>query len=255
MPDGDSAATFSINVQSGNAVSFEWAASWPSGSGNSPSVSFASPTLQSTTTDAHWFANPDLACPAASQVVAQRTGMYTIKGTATFDSGKTKSATAKLGVNASWDPGGTTSGGTISGSALIEKVGDTWKVTSKGDLAKKFTSRAGLGAAPEIIINVPASSQFYDKIVTHEGVHRDQWSSGRLFGDLYDPDRYYALIRDLTASTFDELNSLTATAFITFLESEDTKRNALASAAEKEAYDVSDMQAPRYLYQNCGRFR
>jgi hypothetical protein len=109
IQDG-STASFNITSQ-GTPSSISWSWSAPSGSGNSPSVTFNPSSGASTTTNGRWFANPNGPCSASTS------STYTIRATVYFPNGPVLRSSS-LTVNIPWDPAGKvdTSVTTISGS-------------------------------------------------------------------------------------------------------------------------------------------
>ena len=70
---------FTIAVTGGTATNYAWSATAPPGAGNNPSVTFNQPHNASTTTDAHWFALPNVACGASAS------STYTITAAVSFN--------------------------------------------------------------------------------------------------------------------------------------------------------------------------
>lgn len=239
--DGQSNITFSASVEGGTPTSYQWTAEWPSGAGNSPGVTFGSPTAGSTSANAHWFASPNNACSAS------RNSTYKVKVTVTV-SGQSADNEKDYTVKVPWDPAGvTTATPTITGGPVIgfDRTSGVWRVTSIGTLA--YVSNVSK------TINVPNSSQFYSKTDVHESKHVQQWDVTGLRGQYYDPATFYARIRNFTAPTSQALIQMLEAELSTFLREARRSADRKCNQAEIEAFGVSDPLSPQYIYQICGR--
>jgi hypothetical protein len=232
-------ATFSVTPIGGTPTSYGWSFTSPSGAGNSPSVTFTPSNTQSTTTNGRWFALPNNACSAA------RSSVYAIIATVTFAGNLQKKPRTTLTINVPWDPGGLTPRPNITGSPAIafDDSRQLWVVTGPGDLARVVQSPT---------IYVPTSSQFRNKVVTHENKHVQQWTSGML-SDLLQISSLMTVLSPLSDPTQSGLQSRIYNATATWGNNEVNIAASRAPAAETEAYAVSDPIAPQYLYQGCSQ--
>jgi hypothetical protein len=244
IKDGDT-ASFNVTTSGGTPTAYAWTFSNPSNSGNNPNVTFTNGNTDSVTTDGHWFANPDRECPASGSPSASFDAVYTIKCTVTFGD-KTKSAHTTLTVNAFWDPGGTTAPPTITGGVMLDfdSNRNLWYVKNSGTAAR---------TAPVVNILIPSSSQFHTKASTHEDRHAYQYTTG-MNVDLFQVADLMTHLSPLTDATQAGLQTKVNNEFIAWYNGQVAIVNQRRNAAEKDAYDVSDPIAPKYLYQNCGRF-
>jgi hypothetical protein len=151
-----------------------------------------------------------------------------------------------LTVNAFWSPVGDTPSPTIIGGPTIafNTASNLWVVVNSGSLTR---------GTPSATINIPSSSQFYNKTLTHENRHVTQWSSGML-SDLLLVSSLMTQLSPLTDATQAGLMTKINNASISWFDGQETIYNSRLTAAEKDAYNVSDPIAPQYLYQNCGRY-
>jgi hypothetical protein len=240
VKDGE-AASFSVTAEGGTPTNYEWIYRAPSRVGNNPSVTF-NPTSgsSSVTATGRWFASPNNSCSASFDA------RYTIKCTVTFSNGKKKSAETTLTVNAYWNPAGSVAPATISGGPVtdFDPARNLYFVAGPGTLARTLNSA---------VINVPSTSQFYNKTLRHEQKHEEQWASG-MFSDLLLISDLMAQLSPLTDTSRDGLNAQIATTFTNWFSAQENIYNSRVPAAEREAYAVSDSISPQYLYQNCGRY-
>ena len=107
--------------------------------------------------------------------------------------------------------------------------------------------------APAVNILIPASSQFLTKAETHENRHAYQWTTG-LNVDLLQIADLMTHLSPLTDASSAGLQTKINNEFIAWYNAQVAIANNRRNAAEKDAYSVSDPIAPKYLYQNCGRF-
>lgn len=96
-------------------------------------------------------------------------------------------------------------------------------------------------------------SQFYQKTVTHENVHVQQWQSGT-FSDLLTVQGLMQVLSPLTDATQSGLIQRIGNASNTWFAQQEQLYVGRLSTAERQAHSTSDPVAPRYLYQNCGRY-
>ena len=107
---------------------------------------------------------------------------------------------------------------------------------------------------PVPIVLVSPSSQFYTKSARHEQVHVDQWSPGRLVGDLFIPTDLFNQVKNFTSTTQADLKSQYSTAKDSYSTNQANIFASRRTALEQEAFLVSDAIDPKYMIQNCGRF-
>jgi hypothetical protein len=243
--------TFSVTVTGGTATAYQWSFSAPSGAGNSPNVNFTTPASSQTNTDGHWFAKPNVACPSQTDLPSYYDAVYTIKAKVTFSDGKDATRSAKLTVNAYWNPAGFVdpSIADVTGGPHIDvDANGTWHVLDKGTLARQVPTSA--------TINVISTSQFYTKTVQHEQVHVNQWiaGTGHLWGDLYNPDELFNQFKNLTGTSQSDLFNKLVQAKTTYINGQGALYQQRITQAEREAHVVSDPIPPQYVYQNCGQY-
>lgn len=239
IKDGET-ATFSVTTGGGTPTNYEWIARWPSRAGNSPGVTFSPASgSNSVTTNGHWFASPNAECGASFDA------RYTIKCTVTFSNGKKKSAETTLTVNAYWNPAGAVASPTIQGGPEtgFDQSRGLWVVVGPGTLNRVVS---------QPIMNVPTTSQFYNKTSQHELKHTQQWDTG-MFSDLLQVADLMTRLSPLTGTTREELSTKLANESTAWFNEGEAIYNSRKNAAEIEAHAVSDPIAPRYLYQRCGR--
>ena len=248
ITDGDQ-GSFAVTVTSGTPTSYKWNFSVADPSaGNNPSVTFSNSSAAQTKTDGHWYALPNNNCPEADQPGApQRNSVYQINATVGFQTGNTPvTHTTTLSVNFIWFTTGRTGLADIVGDPemAVDDKG-IWHITGMGAMTRVL---------PVPAILVSASSQFYTKSARHEQVHVDQWSPGRLVGDLFIPSDLFNQVKNFTASSQADLKSQYNTAKDTYSTSQLNIFSSRRTAIEHEAFLVSDSIDPKYMIQNCGRF-
>jgi hypothetical protein len=244
--DGDS-VTWTATVTGGTAVSYAWSGTpyQSSGTGNNPNVTFSSTSTATTTTNAHWFAYPDQECGA------QAGSTYTIKCKVHFADGDKKTGEALMTVYAWWYPAGYVDPNIaqLTGFPAYSQGADgMWRVTGMGSLTRVVPTDS------DKHIEVPTTSQFYQKTDRHEQVHVDNWKPGNLYGDVFQPSAFYDRVKYFVASNQQDLVNRILDEFYIYrdFEWEFIRRNH--NQDERLAYAVSDLIAPRYLYQNCGNY-
>ena len=240
VTDG-STASFSVTVTGpATGTAYAWSFTSPSGAANSPNVNFTAATSQATNTDAHWFALPDQPCGAAANAT------YTIQCRVSLSNGKHKDKQTTLTVNVSWNPAGKVdpNEARVTGApAMAPDANGIWHVTGMGTLARQI---------PQKQVLIPTTSQFHNKADAHEQAHVDHWGTGQLFGGVDRPADFYARIQNFTGtSQLDLVTKLTAE-LTTYTNEQDTFVSSHHSDDETQAYAVSDLIAPRYIYQLCG---
>ena len=153
-------------------------------------------------------------------------------------------------VNGWWDPAGDVDPNVarLDGfPTLAADANGIWRVTGMGNLTRIIPT------TKEILI--PMASQFYQKTDAHEQVHLDNWNPGNLYGDVFQPAAFYARVKDFTASSQPELWNKVTDEYIIYRYFEQQFVSNNHNQDEKLAYTVSDQIVPKYLYQNCDRYR
>lgn len=238
-----STATFSIESPDATPSSITWSHTVASGGGNNPDVTFSAPNGMTTSTNGHWFALPNRECPATNCA-----STYNILCTVDFSLGFAVrlSVGTSLTVNACWNPAGVTPSATITGGPIIgfDSSRNLWVVTGSGSLTRN---------APAAQVLVSSLSQFYQKTVTHENVHVQQWQSGT-FSDLLTVQGLMQVLSPLTDVTQTGLIQRIGSASNTWFAQQEQLYVSRLSNAERQAHSTSDPLTPRYLYQNCGRY-
>lgn len=247
--DGDT-VTFSVTSQGGTPTSYLWSFEVPSGAGNNPQVNFTAPTSDTTDAKAHWFAKPNSDCPSTPPAVDTNhpyyNSSYTIKLKAIFPGGREIKKEKSFVVNAFWFPIGYVAPPAFSGYPDLQRNSQTgvWYVAGPGNV-QRVTNAA--------VISAPTSSQFFNKTVQHEHVHEVQYQNGILV-NLWTVSSFMNAISSLTATSRSALTMKIAAEHQNWDTAESNNFNLLKPQAEREAHAVSDLIAPLYAYQNCGRY-
>lgn len=244
LDSGDFTATVSPSDVNASSYSWSWSVHNPQGQsvGNNPSVSFTAPTSKTTrVVNAHWYAMPD------DRILAEPTSLYDIKVSAVVN-GVTVSTTTPVpwGVRIPDDGGRTTSHLIVGDPTISTKLigGVTWwAVTGIGTLRR---------TVPQTFYNLPSTSQFF-KIDKHEARHREQFTTGvpgLTLNTLWNADAFYNdYLSHLVSPT--ELDLLVA--IDARKKDQNKKDNETASneqsAAESDAYVVSNKIPPFYFYE------
>jgi hypothetical protein len=233
--DGET-ANFSVTVDGDTPSAYQWGYTAPRGAGNSPQVNFSAATSASTSvTAAHWFASPDEMCGAAI------TATYTIKCTVTLSNGKRKNMQTQLKVSAGFNgEPGQTAGPSITGYPAYSYDNSTglWQVTGRGTMTR---------SAPVVTINIPSTSQFYNKAVAHENQHVANWGPGGVLSDLWTVDGLFSLLSPLTDATEQGLKNKIASTTNSWDANQTAIFNSRRRADEQAAYAASDPVGPQYL--------
>jgi len=101
--------------------------------------------------------------------------------------------------------------------------------------------------APIVTINVPNTSQFYDKAVVHENKHVANYAPSALLGDLWTVSGLFSLLSPLTDSTEQGLITKIATTTKDWDDNQYSIYDTRKKANEQSAYGVSDPVGPQYL--------
>ncbi len=235
---------FSIQSPDATPSSIAWSFTAPTGAGNNPNVTFNPANGTSTQTNGHWFALPNRECPNTN---CQST--YTIICTVDFSLGFSVRATlnTSLTIDGCWRPAaGFVAPPIISGGPEIgfDPSRNLWVVIGSGTLRRNLQSK---------VIIVPPASQFFTKTVEHESVHERQYATGML-SDIRTVSSLMADLLLLTDPTEAGLRAKINNAAVAWATRQDQLIQSRKPAFEREAYNVSDLIAPRYIYQNCGSF-
>jgi len=228
-------ANFAVTVDGDTPRAYQWAFTAPSGAGNNPRVDFSAATSDSTSVNsAHWFASPNSMCGAGL------TATYTIKCTVTLSNGKRKTLQTQLRVSAFDGEPGSTEGASITGGPTIgfDSSRNLWTVVDKGTMAR---------AAAVAHVNIPSTSQFYDKAVAHENQHVANYNPGGVLGDLWTVDDLFSLLAPLTDSTKQGLQAKIAQTVQTWDTNQGAIFNSRRRSDEQAAYAASDPVGPQYL--------
>ncbi len=232
--DGDT-ANFSVDIPPEDpAVSIQWSFTAPSGAGNNPEVIFGSPTNATTAAFCKWFALPDSECSASFD------SQYTIRCVVNLSGGRMVTRETSLIVNAYWYPAGSVAPTDITGGPAygFNTQTNLWVVTGSGSL-QRVVSTAN--------IEVPTTSQFYTKTVTHENRHVYQWTTGML-SDLFTVQSLMNQFSPLTDATEQGLITKINNAATAWFNSQGVIYGNRSNDAERDAYAQSDPIAPMYRY-------
>jgi hypothetical protein len=175
---------------------------------------------------------------------AARNSVYAITCHVTLST-KTLTAPSTLTVNVPWGTAGFTTPG-FAGSPTIAYNSATqlWEVTGLGTLQRVIKKT----------VNVPQSSQFYNKANTHEQVHYNQLDTGIASNYFTLNDLWQNHLQGLTSHAKGILNTSIKVKVHAFIKAEGNRMAPLVGQMEAGAYLVSDPISPQYIYQNCGRF-
>lgn len=246
--DGDT-VTFSSTVTGGTPTGYQWTFTAPSGSGNSPTVNFASPTAASTTATAHWFANPNRSCPTVvgGSDAAGLSSSYNVKASVNFSDRGPISKDKSFNVTVPATGGRVTAAPEFSGgpTVVFDSAASLWRVSSIGNFAFSPNNNKTL--------YVTNGSQFFAKVDAHEDVHMQQWSPTGLFGQHFQPSVYFSRISNFTDATQSGLVAKLQAEYVVFVNDAVAAKNAVCSQSELAAFSVSDLIAPFYVYDRCGR--
>ena len=227
-------AYFAVWAELGNPLWYWWSYQAAPGGGNNPHVIFWDPDLQWVWTDAHWYAYPNGECTAS------RSSQYTITATVGFDSGTLERSTWS-NVIVPWSPGGETYAPQLLGPVHYASVNGLWRV-----LPQTAFTRSN----PFVLVNVSPYSQFHQKVWWHELVQVEQYEPGGIKAQLYNPTDLRNAVINLTHATEAGLLALIQSAFDAYYSVQHYLEELLHYQAEGEAYSISDIIPPHYLYQN-----
>jgi hypothetical protein len=236
--DGSTTPNFYVTTTGPDTpTSYAWSFTAPSGAGDNPNVSFNPNNQASTTTNAHWFALPNDTCNASTSAA------YTIIATVTFPGGAKSrpqtTLTVSLLATAGYENEAFVSGLPSTG----QNSQGIWVVTGQGSLWRVVYNP---------VVVYATTSQFYNKTYAHENKHYQQWTTG-MNSDLYLVSNLMNQLSPLTGTTKTDLQNKISNTISTWSNNQHSTYASRLSAAEAEAYQVSDPIAPEYYYQStCG---
>lgn len=167
----------------------------------------------------------------------------------TFQDGQRISRETNLSVDGCWIPAGQVDPKEARVTGIPDMEADTngvWRVTGMGTLGRKIPTKQ---------VFVPTSSQFRNKADSHESEHLAHWQPGNLFGNLHNPADFFARIQNFTGTSRQDLINKLSAELTTYTNEQGQIYEQNRVESEKRAYAVSDPIAPKYLYQNCGRYQ
>ena len=189
--------TFTCTVTpSGLSPTYQWLTgsandAWPATAGNNPELDCSASTASSTiVNETRWFAPT----PDRRQAVDGTSCCYNVNCKVTVGGVKCRASTpATLSVTV--DMTGQTRGATFTNwdTITVAETGGIWQVTGQGNFSR---------STPVASVNMPATSQFYNKAMVHENKHVEQWMTG-MFKDLNDANALY----NSTLSALTSINS------------------------------------------------
>ncbi|HUI29340.1 MAG TPA: hypothetical protein VLX91_03910 [Candidatus Acidoferrales bacterium] len=232
------------NTITANSFEWSWSPDNPDG-GNDPFVDFepGSDQQKVTVKSAKWYAFPDHDChpPSNQTSTYDLKTLVKIKGDEFDQKGNLNVFLPRLG--------GEETHAYIIGNPYAVPVYDNsgnikqWRIFSIGTLER---------VVDKPVVNLPTTSQFYTKLITHENIHQQQWISGMAM-NLWSVDELYKRIRTITAKSLPDIAAKVSTVRLAF-ESEQIKAfEEIYNLMELEAYNVSDQIPPKYYYQRCDR--
>ena len=119
-------------------------------------------------------------------------------------------------------------------------AGTTWVVTGIGSFHR---------TAPVVSVNVPDTSQFYNKLMTHENTHVHQWTSETPWKDLFDANALYLSTLSTLTSDLDEADLLSKIymAVLTKTVADKITAKNTRCAREQAAFDAENAEEPHFL--------
>lgn len=120
-----------------------------------------------------------------------------------------------------------------------------WIVVGRGSLQR---------VPSPIVMRTPMTSQFYDKTLRHEQVHEKQYIGRGIFSDLYRIDNVMPRLYQLSDPNKQVLEQMAFEAVEDWRREQYLILRQRLPQAEMEAFAVSDLVAPRYVFQEqCPR--
>ena len=236
--------TFTCTVTpAGLSPEYEWLTgaangAWPATAGNSPKLDYSAATDSSTKVkETRWFAPT----PSRRQVIDGCTASYNINCKVTVGDVECKAQSASV-LNVSVNMTGQFMRPAFTDwqSIQVQKVGSVWQVTGQGSFRR---------TAPSPSVNMPATSQFYSKAMTHENKHVTQWTTEAPWKDLFDADSLYTATLSALASNVSEadLRSQIFAAILAKFNADNTVANNTVCDREQGAFDAMNAVAPDFL--------
>lgn len=236
--------TFTCTVTpSGLSPTYQWLTgsadgAWPPTAGNSPALNYSAATASSTTVNAtRWFAPT----PSRRQYVDGTTSSYNINCKVTVGGVECVAQSASI-LNVSVDMTGQCSVPSFAdwGSIQVQRVGAVWQVTGQGTFHR---------TAPVPSANMPATSQFHAKAMTHENKHLAQLTTEVPWKDLFDAnDLYTSTLSALTSNVSEaDLRNQIFAAVQAKATADDAVIAATLCDLEKGAFDAMNAVAPDFL--------
>ena len=222
---------------------YQWLAgsdngAWPATAGNIPELDYSAPTASNTTIKAtRWFAPT----PSRRQVIDGTTASYSINCMVTIGGVEfyaRPSSVLKVRVNmtgqcirpmfAGWQ------------SIQVQQFGAVWRVTGQGGFRR---------TDPIPSVNMPATSQFYFKAMTHENKHVTQWMTEAPWKDLFDADSLYVTtLSSLTSNVSEtDLRNQIFAAVSAAYTADNTVANSTVCDREQGAFDAMNAVEPHFL--------
>ncbi len=234
--DGDN-APFHVTVESGTftVTGYTWAFDYSSAAGNNPEVSFSPQGQTNTSASCKWFASPNEQC------TPPRSSTYTIGCTVTFQGIDPICKTTTLTVSLPWND----LGGTIAACSL-----STWNQTTDGQGLLHFAGIASFSRTINTVINPPTSSQWRNKAVAHENVHRSQYQGG-ILASLYTSASLEVALYTLPGySTQAALTQAIQGKMSEWVAGQNAIVNGMLwTAVEPPAFQISDGYNPKFIWQ------
>jgi len=248
VTESEDSLDFEVIIQpTDSSVTYKWLTgssngAWPTGAGNNPILNYSNPT--GTRTKVHntrWFAYPD----DRRSSVTNSVSTYTINIEVAMN-GKVLRPTVPARMRVIADATGLTSWPRFEGVNSIQTSsrnvnGKTeWYVSGQGGFTR---------ASPIMKINVPTTSQFYNKVYIHESKHVTQWTLEAPWKDLFDANALYnTVLKNLISTTSEEdLRSQILRAILTKNAADHQVGMNTVCARELAAFALDRAVAPHYL--------
>lgn len=210
---------------------------WPATAGNNPKLDYNAPAAASTKVKkTRWFAPT----PSRRQVVDGCTCSYSINCEVTVGGVKCRAAAPAM-LNVSVDMSGRCIWPNFQNwqSITVAKQGGIWVVTGQGNFSR---------SAPVPSVNMPASSQFHAKAMTHENKHVTQWTTEAPWKDLFDANALYTTLKTLTSNVSEaDLRAKIFAAVQAKFNADVTIANNTVCDREQGAFDAMNAVSPDFL--------
>lgn len=240
LKDGER-GLFAVRIIGGEATAYEWSYETRGKAKTQAAVDFSAPDAGATEVTARWYTRTNGNC------AADFSSTYLIKLRVRLRSGDELLELFPLTVEVPHNWGGFVDYPETIGAPKIEfdQIKKLWLVTGAGTLER---------AIKQPVIRAPETSQFFHKIKTHEEIHLQQMQSG-IFSDLFQIANLMPQLGELSDANRQSLEQKIFQTIQLWRKTETQIASARLPEAEKEAYKVSDKIAPRYLFNNCERFK